>query len=380
MIGEMLANGWSDWFLADKYLGNELWRWATLLGVVMIGLIFGKVLSFILLRQASRLSKVEGWVVLELLLRCIERPALLLIIAGALYLGGAVGILVLTEQTAQFWTQITRAITIFAGGWLIYRLVDVVEHFLRHWTSKTDTLLDDQLVPLIRKSLRVFVVIVILLFVADNVFHWNIGALMAGLGIGGLAFALAAKDAIANLFGSVTIFADRPFHMGERVRIKGHEGTIEEVGFRSTRIRTLTGHLVTLPNATVANEAIENVSRRPYIKRVLNVTVTYDTSPEKLRRAVDIIREMLDARSDHFPEDNPGRVYFSEFNDMSLNIVVYYWFTPPDWWQYLQFTHDFNMELLERYNAEGIEFAFPTQTLYVKQDSPPDPIADLQGS
>ena len=156
--------------------------------------------------------------------------------------------------------------------------------------------------------------------------------------------------------------------MGDRIKIAGHDGAVEEVGFRSTRIRTLMGHQVTIPNSMVANEPVENIGRRPYLKRVLNVTVTYDTPPEKLQRGMDIIREMLDARMEHFAEESPPRVYFSDFNDSSLNIVVYYWFTPPDWWEYLEFNHDFNMELLRRFYEEGIEFAFPTQTLYVKKD------------
>ena len=368
MIGDMLALAWFDWLTTEQFLGNELLRWAGLLGVVLLCLTVGKTISFVLMRHANRLAQVEGWVILELLLRCIEKPAIALLLAGGLYVAGESGLLVLTQETGNLWFQVTQGIAIFAGGWLIYRLVDVVEYFLKRWTSRTDTLLDDQLVPLIRKSLRVFVVIVVVLFIADNVLQWDIGALIAGLGIGGLALALASKDALANLFGSMTIFADRPFHMGDRVKISGQDGTVEEVGFRSTRIRTLTGHLVTIPNATVANETIENIARRPYIKRVLNITITYDTSPAKVRRGVAILQEILDARKEHFPPANPPRVYFSDFNADSLNIIVYYWFIPPDWWKYLAFNHDFNMELLERYNEEGIEFAFPTQTIYVKKD------------
>ncbi len=376
MVVDLLALGWADWLVVDKYVGNELWRWASLLGMLLGSLIAGKVTAFALQHQANRLAKVDGWIVLELLLRCVERPMILLFMAGGLQLAGDTGLLVLAPDVAKLWAQVTHALTIFEGGWFIYRLVDIVELYLRSWTSRTDTLLDDQLVPLIRKSLRVFVVILVLLFVADNVLQWDIKALIAGLGIGGLALALASKDALGNLFGSVTIFADRPFHMGDRVKIDGQEGNIEEVGFRSTRIRTLTGHLVTIPNATVANHTIENVSRRPFLKRVLNVGVTYDTPPEKLKRAVDILREMLDGRKDHFPETNPPRVFFSDFNADNLNIVVYYWFTPPDWWDYLQFNHDFNMELLQRFNAEGIEFAFPTQTVYVKRDDGKTPDAE----
>jgi MscS family membrane protein len=276
----------------------------------------------------------------------------------------------LDAASFAFWLNACRTIAVLAVGWLIFRMVDVLEVYLLRWTSRTKTALDDQLVPLIRKTLRVFVVIVAALFIAQNIFHWDIGALIAGLGLGGLAFALAAKDLLSNLFGSVTIFADRPFQLGDWVRISGTEGVIEQVGFRSTRLRTFSGELVTLPNSTVANSPIENVSRRPFIRRNLNVTVTYDTPPDKLRRGIEIIQDMLDARKDHWPTDRPPKVLFSDFNAASLNILVVYWFVPPDYWESLAFNHGFNMELLERFNAEGIEFAFPTQTLYLKQDSP----------
>ena len=296
----------------------------------------------------------------------------MLIMAAGLYLIARLGVLNLASDAApgveELYVQVCKTIAVLAIGWAAYRLVDGVEALLRKWTSRTRTQLDDELVPILRKALRVFVIIVMFLFIAQNIFAWDIGALLAGLGLGGLAFALAAQDTLKNVFGSIVIFADRPFQLGDRVKIGDHDGVVERVGFRSTRLRTLTGHLVTVPNATVANLPIENIGRRPSIRRVLHVTVTYDTPPEKVARGVEIIREMLEARRSNFPEDMPGRAYFSEFNAASLNIVVYYWFQPPDWWEYLAFTHEFNMELLRRFNAEGIEFAFPTQTLYVKPD------------
>ncbi|MCK4277184.1 MAG: mechanosensitive ion channel family protein, partial [Phycisphaerae bacterium] len=203
----------------------------------------------------------------------------------------------------------------------------------------------------------------------QNIFHFEIGPMLAGLGVGALAFAFAAKDLLANLFGAVVLFSDRPFHLGDRIKIGGYQGYVEEVGFRATRVRTLEGHLLTVPNALLASETIENVSARPYIKRVLNVTVTYNTPPGKLHRGIEIIKEMCEARKEHFHPESPYRVFFSDFNADSLNIIVYYWFVPPDWWEYNEFNHEFNMELLRRYNEEGIEFAFPTQTLYVKPDA-----------
>jgi MscS family membrane protein len=269
------------------------------------------------------------------------------------------------------WLKFCKMMMALGVGWFVYRLVGVVEHFLLHWTSKTTSQLDDQLVPLIRKTLRVIVVIMVALFIAQNIFNWNIGALLAGLGLGGLAFALAAKDMVANLFGSITIFADRPFQIGDRVTVDGQNGVVEEVGFRSTKLRTLTGHVVTVPNSVVANTTVENIAARPYLKKSFDIGVTYDTSPKKMKLAVEILREMCEARSKNFAPDCKPRVFFTDFNADSLGINVTYWFAPVEWEAFLRFNHDFNMELLSRFNAEGIEFAFPTQTLYMKK-APPD--------
>ena len=361
-----------------EFLNNAVWQWAVLLGVLLVTFIVGRIISFVLINQGKRLTEGKRFTAVGMIFGSLAKPSAMLVLALGLYSARAFMRFdaVIFPDAADdqktflwLWTSVCKTIAVIAVGWAVYRLVDVLEMFLLRLTSRTHTQLDDQLVPIVRKTLRVFVIIVAGLFIAQNIFNWNIGALLAGLGIGGLAFALAAKDTLANFFGSITIFTDRPFQMGERVRIGDHDGIIEEVGFRSTRVRTLAGHLVTIPNSVVAGSPVENIGRRPYIKRVLDVTITYDTPPEKVARAVEIIREMLDARKSHFPTDKPGRIYFNEFNAASLNIVVYYWFTPPDWWDYLEFTHDFNMELLRRFNEEAIEFAFPTQTLYVKGNS-----------
>jgi MscS family membrane protein len=148
---------------------------------------------------------------------------------------------------------------------------------------------------------------------------------------------------------------------------------VEQIGFRSTRLRTLIGHVVTIPNANIVNEAVENVTRRPHIRRLLNVTITYDTPPEKVEQAVQIIRDMLDNDPDisaafHDREKFPPRVFFNDYNAASLNIIVLYWFYPNDWWSYMAHNQMFNMKLLRAYNDAGIDFAFPTQTLYVAGD------------
>jgi MscS family membrane protein len=207
------------------------------------------------------------------------------------------------------------------------------------------------------------------LFIAESIAGDRVTSLIMGAGVGGIAVALAAKDTIANFFGSITIFADRPFQIGELVKIEGHYGAIEEVGFRSTRIRTLQGNLVTIPNNTIANSPIENIGRRPFIRRTSNITVTYDSGSSKTQKAVEIIKEVLkDTPEVNTDAERLPRVYFSDFNDWSLNVYMSYWVKPADYWLYLEVNERVNFEIMKRFEAEKIEFAFPSQTVYVKKD------------
>jgi MscS family membrane protein len=362
------------------FIGNAPWQWLALTGALLGGMIVGKLAALLIDRRADRLEAVEGYVLTGKFLRCIERPLVLVMLSLAMY--SATGFMNFTyaeevigdkiatsRDLMPLWLKFCKMMMALGIGWFVYRLVGIIEHFLLHWTGKTHSQLDDQLVPLIRKTLRLIVVIMVALFIAQNIFEWNIGALLAGLGLGGLAFALAAKDMLANLFGSVTIFVDRPFQIGDRVVIDGRDGVIEEVGFRSTKLRTLTGHVVTVPNSVVANTTVENIAVRPYLKRSFDIGVTYDTSPKKMQLAIEILREMCEARAKNFAADREPRVHFTDFNADSLGINVTYWFSPVDWEAFLVFNHDFNMELLARFNSEAIEFAFPTQTLYIKKDA-----------
>ncbi|MCE5325783.1 MAG: mechanosensitive ion channel family protein [Planctomycetaceae bacterium] len=367
--------------LDRTFLDNELWRWAVLLGAILLSFVAGKIVSILLSRQASRLNEQGRLHILAMMLSSISRPAVMLALAAGLSVAG--NFMVLTylrrsptttgpAETLQslrpFWNNTCAAIAAIGVSWMVFSLVDIVAYLLHKYAARAETMLDVQIVPLIRKALRVFVVVVAMVFIAQNIFELEIGPLLAGLGVGGLAFALAAKDMLANFFGSVTIFTDRPFALGHRIVVKGYDGVVEEVGFRSTRIRTLEGNLVTVPNSVVANEPVENIGSRQTIRRLLNLTIPYNTPPEKVQRAVEIVRSMLEQRKASFTADLPPRVYFNEFNADSLNVQVLYWFAPPDWWAYLAFNHDFNMELLRRFKEEGIEFAFPTRTLHVKNE------------
>ncbi|MHC4536875.1 MAG: mechanosensitive ion channel family protein, partial [Planctomycetota bacterium] len=268
------------------------------------------------------------------------------------------------------WTTIARVVLAFAAAYGLYRLVDVIEYYLNRLVGKTETKLDDMLVPIVRKALRITIAIIAVLLISENILGADkVKSLLLSAGVGGIAVALAAKDTIANFFGSITIFTDRPFQMGELVKIGEHVGSVEEVGIRSTRIRTLQGHLVTIPNSVITTSSIENIGRRPFIRRTSNITITYDSGHSKTKRAVEIIKEVLAGVQEvNTNPDNPPRVYFSDFNDWSLNIYMSYWVKPADFWLYQQVNEQVNLEIKKRFEAEQIEFAFPSQTLYVKKD------------
>jgi MscS family membrane protein len=220
----------------------------------------------------------------------------------------------------------------------------------------------------------------------------SLAPLLAGIGIGGFAIALAARPTLENIIGSFMIFADKPFKVGQRIKVTNYDGIVEEIGLRSTKIRLLNGNLTSIPNEKMVTLEIENIGRRPYIRRTFNICITYDTSPDKIIRAVKILGEILavPTKSDSEKEnsndnsigevnkphrneainkpDFPPRIYFSDFNSDSLNIYVSYWYHPPEWWEYNEHAHRINLQIKEKFNAEGIEFAFPTQTIHLSDE------------
>jgi MscS family membrane protein len=252
-----------------------------------------------------------------------------------------------------------------AAALFAFMFVDVFALWFVKRISGTSSSMDDMLKMIVSKSLKATVIILTIVQVAQIVSGKEISTILAGLGIGGLAFALSAQDTIKNFFGSLVLLADKPFEIGDRIKVDGHDGSVEEVGLRSTRIRTVDGHLTTVPNSEMATTVIQNISRRPHIRRLFNIGLTYDTSPEKIQIAKNILEALLHEHQGMDPE-YPPRVYFNDFQDSALNLVCIYWYHPADYWDYMAFTEDLNLKILERFSAEGIEFAYPTQTLQVR--------------
>lgn len=348
-------------------LNDELFEGVTwgglliLLGWVIGAALVGKVVA-LLMARVGKAKRFEDRKHLQVLFCAFSRPMPFLFGVIGLYVG--LSRFEFSEWLDALLKDCFDILFTVAVAYFIYSLVDVVDHAITRITRKTRTRMDDMISPMVRKTLRAVVVVVAVVQVAQILSGKPLTTIIAGLGVGGLAVALAAQETIKNFFGSIVIFADKPFELGERIKVSGHDGNVEEVGFRSTRIRTLDGHLVTVPNGELANLMIQNISKRPYIKRVMNVTITYDTPPQKVEEALEILRDILNEH-EGMDEEFPPRVYFNEYKDCSLNIMAIYWYHPPEYWDFLAHSERVNLELLTRYNDAGIEFAFPTQTLYV---------------
>lgn len=344
-----------------RFAGNELWRLAAFFVVVLLALAAGRLARLFLEKTASQYaSGSRGWI--GVLLRSLARSCVLVGATLGLWLG--VAALRLTPGVESLAETLLHVLAAAAVGFALFCTVDVVDYRLRHAAQRTKSRLDDMLVPLVGKSIRITILVMVGLQIMQALSEKPITSILAGLGVGGLAIALAGQDSIRNFFGSIVILGDKPFEIGDRVVFDGHDGPVESVGFRSTKIRTLEGHLVTVPNSELVTRTVQNIGKRPHIRRLGNITIAYGTRPEKVREAVSILRSILDGHEGMHP-DYPPRVYFSEFNEWSLNILFLYWYHPPDFWAYMEFTERVNMEILQRFNAAGIEFAFPTQTVHL---------------
>ena len=352
-------------FMPQWLWTSPLWRYLAVLGALVILFVGGKLLVRFLSTMTTALRDTEEKARLRLVLQAALWPIRILLFAIGIY---AVKELLRLPPTAEHIAG--GAVNVLSAVVVVlfaYRLLDVLEYELTRFAKREETKLDLNFVKLIRVITNVLVVVFGGIYILQAITGKPLNALLAGLGIGGLAVALAAQDTLKNFFGSVMIMLDKPFVVGDRVVLDGIDGPVEDIGFRSTRIRTLTGHLVAIPNEKMATINIENIGRRPSIRRLTNISITYDTPPEKVERALTIIREILENHEGMDP-DFPPRVYFNEFNDASLNMLMIYWYFPPNYWDFLAFNERVNLQIMRAFEAEGIQFAFPTTTAYLAQD------------
>ncbi len=344
----------------------ESWQWLGLLILIAIGVAADRLFVFLLTllsgvferRLALNISKEDR--------KAALRPLGLLAMAGVWAAG--LGLLLLPAGIAAIVLVAVKFLAAVSFVWAAYKGVDTGERVFLEKAAGTESKMDDLIVPFLGRVAKIFVVAFGIVFVASNV-GVNISGLLAGLGLGGLAFALAAKDTVSNIFGSLTILIDRPFSVGDWITIEnGVDGTVETVGLRSTRVRTFYNSLITVPNSMLITAYVDNYGARRYRRWKTTLCVTYDTPPEKIEAFCEGLCELV--RLHPYTRKDYYHIYANEFGAASLNILLYVFFEAPDWGTELRERHRLFLDILRLARELGIEFAFPTQTIHIARNTP----------
>jgi MscS family membrane protein len=348
------------WKTAVIYL--EVWQWA-LIGIsIVAGLVVKKLMSLLLRGIYKITSSRNNLTWDDMLVDAFRGPTGTLAAVGLWYI--TLLLIKIPKATSSIVMTILQIIASIALVILAYRLTNVLILFLKDFTDKTENDLDDQLMPVVEKTLRVLVVVFGAMISLQNL-GVNVMSALAGLGLGGLAFALAAKDTAANIFGSITILLDKPFRLGDWINIgEKYEGVVEDIGLRTTRIRTFAKTLIAVPNSVVAVSSIENFSRRPYRRIVANLGVTYDTTAEKIEVFIEEIKKIVVDNS--FTVEEGLQVSFTRYDASSLNILVYFFVEVSHWGEELKAKQEINLAIKRKAQELGIDFAFPSQSVYIE--------------
>lgn len=341
-----------------------LWQFAASLIYIFLAFYVSKILDFLTRIWLKRWVEKTATKFDDLLLDLLNGPIKVIVFIIFLRIGLEVFIWPPVVQTI-----LAKGFTIVIAWTLTYVALKFIDLVMSYWRQRArpeggDRGFEDQLFPVIRKSLKVFTIVVGVLVTLDNI-GVNITAALASLSIGGLAIGLAAQDTLANLFGAVAVFVDKPFRIGDRIQLDSVDGTVEAIGMRSTRVRNLDGYLVTIPNKTMGNATITNIARRPTIKTVINFGLTYETTTGQLKRAVQILEEIYRGH----PQTHDVIISFNNFAESSLNIMVIHWWKGTDGRACLAGMQEMNFQVKERFEAERLDFAFPSRTIYLKQDA-----------
>lgn len=343
------------------FFGNTLLQYIIFFGILSAAIIIGKIAYYIITNFIKAFTKKTQTVLDDMLIEVSEHPAIFLIFILGFYV--AYKTLSLSETAEETFFNIVLVMLIINLTWFFVRLIDgLIKYYLVPFSQRTETDLDDALIPILRKLTKVVLIFIALIIILDK-FGYNVTSLVAGLGIGGLAVALAAQETLGNIFGGVTILTDKPFGFGDRIKVSGNDGFVKEIGMRSTKITTLEGSELIIPNATLSKEIIENVTREKERRIRVSVGVVYETPTKKLTRLVVLVKKII-AEQDGVNIEKCC-VFFDEFADSSLNFTIIYWIT--DLSKILEIKSAVNFKIKEAFEKEKIEFAYPTRVVYSKK-------------
>ena len=348
--------------LGELYFGNTLLSWIYFFATIVTFVVVAKALLYFAKGFGRRITKRIKGNFDDILLDLMEEPAVFTVVVLGIYIGYQ--FLTFDETINFYFNNVINLLFIVAGTWLVIRLIEAfLKQALAPLTSKTKTKLDDQLIPILESALKIVVISLAAIITLDN-FGFDAMTLIAGLGVGGLAFAFAAQKTIADAFGGISILMTRPFIVGDTIDAMGVVGSVEEIRLRHTKIRNLDKRIVIIPNGDLAGAVVTNITSAPKRKTVWKIGVTYDTSTKKMEKAKDIIKKAVNGCK--LCEKDPT-VAFDEFADSSLSILIVFFTKTGSWGDMVKAKDEIGMEIKKEFEKAKIEFAFPTQTIHVEK-------------
>jgi len=337
-------------------LNTPLYKFALSLLVFILFLFMRKVFTLTIVKTGKILVGKTKTDVDDKILDSLINPLDFLFIIFGIHIASMV--LAIDDKVIAF----TKSMMIVAFFWLLYDLIKSFEEKILHLFGKK---VSREIGIFLVKATKVFIIALGVVAFLQNL-GINVSAFIASLGLGGLAFALAAKDTAANLFGGFAILTDNMFKIGDWIKVGSVEGIVEDIGMRTTKIRAFDKRLIVLPNATIANSAVDNFSRRDRRRIKMRVGLLYSTTPEAMNKILNEIREML--KNHPQIHNEPLFVYFDEFDDSSLSLFFYLFTKTAVWEEYLKIREDINLKIIEIVHKNGSDFAFPSQSIYFENE------------
>ncbi|MAY82344.1 MAG: hypothetical protein CL930_16380 [Deltaproteobacteria bacterium] len=342
-------------------LGVQGWQLTLFALLIMFSVLAGRIAHWLLASQIVRMASKFKVELSEEVIAKMQSP-LTWAAMGAVFLLGVADLQF--NVTFSMWLHtLAKAVLSISIMLVCLRIVDMATNFLLIKAEATDTKLDDQLIPLANRAAKVIVSALGILSILDNL-GVDITTLLAGVTVSGLAIALAAKDTVENLFGSMMIFIDKPFQIDDYIEVGGTGGTVLEVGFRSTRIRTLIGSVVTIPNASIATAKVDNIGLRHARRLRFTLGFTYDATRTQISEFCEQAGTLL-ANDERVLEGH--EVQFVNFGDSALEVMIHGFLEVPGWTEELQAGSELRMQIWEIAENLGLSFAFPSQSLYIEQ-------------
>lgn len=347
----------NDWY-SQTYAGNSLDTYLTALGIFLVGALALKIILGMVFTRLKRLAERSASTLDDFLVPNIEKSAMPLLYFSVLYLSTRDLHLSETVQSGLRTAGVVL-LTFFTTRFLI----DVVTYMMsKAWKGGANDQARDQEIKVVLPILRITFWSLALVFLLDNL-GFKVSTVIAGLGIGGIAIALAAQTVLGDLLSYFAIVLDKPFVLGDSITLEGgFTGTIEHIGIKNTRIRSLGGELIVLPNSDLTSHRVRNYKHMTERRVVFKLGLTYDTPAEKMEKVPGLVQGIIEG----MPDTRFDRCHFLEFGDSSLNVEAVYFVLTPDNNRYMDLQQGINLRLMRVFKENGLEFAYPTQTLYLK--------------